>query len=68
MTRRNRTGTVRLLVSLDTSTDGILEDLACAGIFGKNKAEVALKIIREWIWSNEEKLTRHGIKLFKRKS
>jgi hypothetical protein len=61
MSRRNRTETIKVPLSLDPTTNVILEDLAHIGLFGKNKAEVASSILRDWIWSNEEKLERHGI-------
>jgi hypothetical protein len=63
MKRRNRTATVRVPLSLDLTTDSVLERLAQTGVFGKNKAEVAVTILRHWIWDNEEKLTRQSIQL-----
>jgi hypothetical protein len=63
MPPRNRTTTIRVLLSLDPTTDGVLERLAHIGLFGKNKAEVGTAILREWIWTNEEKLSRHGVTL-----
>jgi hypothetical protein len=50
-------------LSLDLTTDSVLERLAEIGIFGKNKAEVAVTILRHWLWDNEEKLTRQSIQL-----
>jgi len=66
MAARNRTGTIRMPVSLDVTTNRVLEDLARLGMFGKNRAEVALSIIRTWIWENEQKLDRQGVVLAKR--
>jgi len=66
MKPRNRTETIRIALSLDPATDGILRDLASMGFFGKNKAEVALTIVRYWIWDNEEKLNRQGIRIQKK--
>ncbi len=63
MARRNRTQTIRLTLSLDPTTDKVLEDLATIGPFGKNKAQVASMILSQWIWDNEEKLSRNGVKL-----
>jgi hypothetical protein len=63
MPRRNRTSTVRVPLSLDPAKDRVLEQLARLGLFGKNKAEVASTILAQWIWDNEEKLRRHGIRL-----
>ncbi len=62
MPRNNRTPTVKVPLSLDPAKNGVLEELAGLGIFGKNKAEVASTILAQWIWDNEEKLRRQGIK------
>jgi hypothetical protein len=66
MARRNRVGTVKVPLSLDPTTDRVLEELAGIGIFGKNKAEVGSSILREWIWENEDKLARQGVRLVAR--
>jgi hypothetical protein len=66
MARRNRTATIKVPLSLDPTTNVILEELAHIGLFGKNKAEVACSILRAWIWANEEKLLRQGVKLVAR--
>lgn len=63
MPRNNRTPTVKVALSLDPAKNGVLEELAGLGIFGKNKAEVASTILAQWIWDNEEKLHRQGIEL-----
>jgi len=54
---------VKVALSLDPAKNSVLEELAGLGIFGKNKAEVASTILAQWIWDNEEKLRRQGIKL-----
>lgn len=61
--RRNRTETVRVPLSLDPTTDTVLEGLARLGVFGKNKAEVGATILGHWIWDNQEKLAKQGIQL-----
>jgi hypothetical protein len=61
--RRNRVGTIKLPLSLDVTMNRILEELADNGIFGKNKAEVAVGILWKWIWENEDKLGRQGVRL-----
>lgn len=66
MKRRNRTETIRVILSLDPATDGVLEYLAHIGLFGKSKARVAATIIGNWIWDNEEKLNRQGIRIQKK--
>jgi hypothetical protein len=53
-------------LSLDPATNGVLEDLAGVGALGKNKAEVGLSILRQWIWANVEKLAQLGIRLPKK--
>jgi hypothetical protein len=63
MKARNKIATVKVPLSLDTTTHRILDDLAGIGIFGKNKAQVAATIVHTWIWENEEKLSRQGVKI-----
>ncbi len=63
MARKNRTSTVRVPLSLDPTTDAVLERLAHLGVFGKNKAEAAATILGHWIWDNQDKLAQQGIKL-----
>lgn len=63
MRPRNRTGTKRSQPSLSENTDRILEEMAEWGHFGKSKAEVAARIINDWLWTNEDRLNRQGIKL-----
>ena len=66
MKKRNRTETIRVILSIDPATDRVIEDLAHIGLFGKNKAQVATTIISRWIWDNEAKLDRQGIKIEKK--
>jgi hypothetical protein len=61
--RKNRVGTIKLPLSLDPTLNRVLEELADNGILGKNKAEVAVAILWKWIWDNEDKLGRQGIRL-----
>jgi len=35
-------------------------DIAALGLLGKTKAEVAARIITDWIWNNEDRLGRQG--------
>ena len=63
MPRSNRVGTIKVPLSLDPTTNRVLERLASASILGKNKAEVALTILRTWLWDNEEKLRSQGVRL-----
>jgi hypothetical protein len=63
MPRNNRVATVKLSLSLDPTMNRVLEELALSGIFGKNKAEVAVGILWKWIWDNEDRLRRQGVPL-----
>jgi hypothetical protein len=63
MRPKNRTGTVRVILSLDSTTSDLLERIARLGIFGKNKAEVGASILRDWIWDNQDRLAQQGVKL-----
>lgn len=63
MARQNGVGTVRLQVSLDATTDQVLQLMVPVGLDGKNKSEVASWILREWIWHNQEKLALVGVKV-----
>lgn len=60
---RNRTGTKRAQPSLSENTDRVLGEMAEWGHFGKSKAQVAERIINDWLWTNEDRLNRQGIKL-----
>jgi hypothetical protein len=60
---KNRIGTRRAQPSLSENTDRILEEMAEWGHFGKSKAEVAERIINDWLWINEDRLNRQAIKL-----
>jgi hypothetical protein len=64
--RQNGISTVRLKVSLDASTDQVLQKMVPVGIHGKNKSEVASWILREWIWHNQEDLARVGVLIVSR--
>ena len=63
MSRQNGVPTVRLQVSLDATTDQVLQQLVPIGIHGKNKSEVASWIVRQWIWHNQEDLARVGVQI-----
>ncbi len=41
----------------------LLEELAERGLYGRNKAEVASFILREWTWSSTSKLKDHGVEV-----
>jgi len=61
MARENRVESLPLLLRVSPATEQLLEQLAEKGLYGKNKAEVATFILREWTWSNTDKLKDHGV-------
>jgi hypothetical protein len=61
MSRDNRVESRPLLLRISPATERLLEELAARGLYGKNKAEVASFILREWTWSNTSKLKDHGV-------
>jgi len=61
MPRENRVESRPLLLRISPATEQLLEQLAEKGLYGKNKAEVATFILREWTWSNTDKLKDHGV-------
>ena len=63
MARNNSVPTSRLQLTIDATTDRIIESMMPLGIHGTNKAEVAAWIIRTWIWENQDKLNNNGISL-----
>jgi hypothetical protein len=63
MARENRVESRPLLLRISPAMEQLLEDLAERGLYGRNKAEVASFILREWTWSNTGKLTDHGVEV-----
>ncbi len=63
MRGKNRVRSARAQLSLSETTDRILQQVADIGILGKTRAEVAARIITDWIWENEDRLLRQGIAL-----
>jgi len=61
MARENRVESRPLLLRVSPATEQLLEDLAEKGLYGRNKAEVATFVLREWTWNNVNKLKDHGI-------
>ena len=61
MARHNGVKTVRLQVTIDATTDRVIEQMVALGIHGANKSEVACSVIRHWLWDNQEKLRTNGI-------
>lgn len=61
MRRQNDVPTAKIQVSLDATTDRVLQLMVPVGIHGKTKSEVASWIVREWIWHNQEDLARVGV-------
>jgi hypothetical protein len=63
MRGKNPVGTERVQLSLSETANDVLEELAVIGIIGKTKAEIATRIVTDWIWRNEDRLLRQGIPL-----
>ena len=63
MARKNAVGTVRFTLSVDPTTDSVLQSMVPLGLHGKNKAEVASWVLREWIWHNKQELASAGIQV-----
>ena len=63
MRAKNPIGTERVQMSLSDTANRVLEKLAEVGILGKTKAEIATRIVTDWIWQNEDRLLRQGISL-----
>ena len=61
MARANATGTTKLQLTVDVTTDRLVSEIAALGIHGVNKSEVACSILRMWIWENQAKLRENGI-------
>ena len=65
MARRNGVKTVKLQLTVDETTDRILEEMVSLGIHGPTKAEVGSWLIRTWIWVKQDQLRINGITLQK---
>jgi hypothetical protein len=63
MRGKNPVGTERAQLSLSDTANRVLEGMAEIGILGKTKAEIAARIVTDWIWQNEDRLSRQGILL-----
>ncbi len=63
MARRNGVKTVKLQLTIDETTDRIIDEMVGLGIHGPSKAEVASWIIRTWVWENQGNLRNNGISL-----
>ncbi|VAW80470.1 hypothetical protein MNBD_GAMMA14-338 [hydrothermal vent metagenome] len=66
MARRNGVKTVKLQLTVDETTDRMLEEMVGLGIHGTTKAEVGSWVIRTWIWENQDKLRMNGINFRKK--
>jgi hypothetical protein len=63
MRPKNKRRTERVQLSISDNTNRILQGVADIGILGKTKSEVAARIVTDWIWANEDRLLRQGIRL-----
>lgn len=55
--------TTKLQLTVDASTERLLQEMTALGVHGTTKSEVAVSILRSWLWANEEKLRQNGIAL-----
>ena len=53
MRGKNPVGTERVQLSLSKTATDVLEELAVIGIVGKTKAEIATRIVTDWISDRE---------------
>ena len=53
---RNATETVRLQVSLDVRSAKLLDRIASHGYRGKNKSELAARILQDWVVDNAQEV------------
>ncbi len=65
MARRNGVKTVKLQMTVDETTDRVLEEMVGVGVHGTTKAEVGSWVIRTWVWENQDRLRMNGISLQK---
>jgi len=68
MARRTGPNTVKLQLTVDETTDRIVEQMVGLGIHGTTKSEVGSWVIRTWIWENQERLRTNGINLTQQQS
>jgi hypothetical protein len=61
MRGKNAVSTEKLQLSLPETVTSVLEQLVPLGILGKTKTEIAAKIVSDWVWDNEDRLSRQGI-------
>jgi hypothetical protein len=50
-------------MSLSDNADRILSEMVLLGIHGKTKAEIAARIVDRWLWDNDDRLLRQGIRV-----
>ena len=60
--------TLRLQVTIDATTERVIQQMVKLGIHGASKSEVACSVIRHWLWDNQEKLRDNGITIAPRSS
>lgn len=63
MRPKNKVRTERAQMSLSDNADRILSEMVLLGIHGKTKAEIAARIVDRWLWDNDDRLLRQGIRV-----
>ncbi len=65
MPKKNGIPTVRINVTVDQVTSKVVEKMMEVGFHGQSRSEVASWIIKEWIWHNQDSLSKVGVQLYK---
>jgi hypothetical protein len=65
LTTPRKAPTAKLQLTVDAATERLLQEMTALGVHGTTKSEVAVSILRSWLWANEEKLRQNGILLTK---
>jgi hypothetical protein len=61
--KRNASQSAKLQLTAPAMTQRVLDEMAAAGLFGSNRAEVATYLLQNWIQQNAEFLRGNGIAL-----
>ena len=65
MPKKNGIPTVRINVTVDRVTSKVVEKMKELGFHGQSRSEVVAWIIKEWIWHNQDSLSKIGVDLHK---
>ncbi len=65
MPKKNGIPTVRINVTVDHVTSQVVTRMMKVGFHGQSRSEVVAWIIKEWIWHNQDALSKVGVELHK---